>query len=393
MYNIDSAIKKCFNYQLKTQKYSGFWGYYNFYIPDYYIFSKPHTLTVKLTKQCNLRCKHCFFSSTPEQYEMKNQKETLFNQKIIEIVDSLGIIKVILTGGEPFCYNSLFSLIKSLKERNIMIDIQTNSLLINCAEAKKLSLLLNKNCDAVQVSIDGCTKSVHDGIRGQGAFLKLIEKLKLLNSFGINVSLNYTITSRNINELPMLYNIMKKYHIKTATISRFKCSTEEQYYLIPDNDEIFYNLAELINKVRFFDKIRFNIAAIKAIDYINMPKGKKLFNSLLDQHTNCDNLSCHKNERITLLDDGNLVLCLACDIKEGQLGNIFKNNILTIWNNRQNNIFFKKRVKDKSTCKNCKYVNMCKSGCPIEAYKLFGSIYKQSPQCLNYEKLAIKNEN
>lgn len=79
---------------------------------------------------------------------------------------------------------------------------------------------------------------------------------------------------------------------------------------------------------------------------------------------------------------GAVYMCMqAQGCKDALMGNIRQTPIAEIWENRQNNILFQKRLLEKMKCKNCKYNVICNSGCMAHAYNNNGSINTPEMPC------------
>lgn len=141
----------------------------------------------EITSHCNLNCIHCFSNSS-----FNTKKEDFWKSKIKikEIINSfadMGVLKVGLTGGEPFYdFTRLLYILKNLKNNKIGIHITTNGSLITEKIAIKLK---NLSVNDISVSIDGFP-FFHDKIRLQkGIFLKALRGFKILKKVGLEPSI------------------------------------------------------------------------------------------------------------------------------------------------------------------------------------------------------------
>lgn len=398
--NIDKSIEHCFDFIfLKTLK-KGFGKKTLFTVlkdcGDETFFHKyPYGVFWKITSKCNLRCKHCFYYENQEKFASDNDfsiNELLNLAKFL--IEELNIVSFTITGGEPFLQEDILLLLSYLKTNNVSVQLQTNATLINKKIAKKLAQILNPKFDTVQISLEGALENTHDSIRGVGTFVKTINGIKYLTQNNINVVISYTVTSKNVDEVPELYYLSKKLGIKGIILNRFKLCSEEQAYLMPQMEDIFNRTADLIGLMKNSTDVNLNVSNLKLFDFLRYEKGKKLLDQyfLLNDIEQPTDLMCHRHEKVNICANGNIYLCADTETDELCLGNLKQKTFFEIWDNRYNNIFFKKRCIDKSVCIKCKYVALCKGGCPAMAYKKYGSICAPDSECVYGSKLLKEIE-
>lgn len=392
--NIDIALEKCFNKCFNIEaphdrKRINIHNIMSDRAPGY-IHHFPYGIFLKVSSQCNLRCKHCFYYGDQEKFNANNDfsiDELLNLAKFL--VEELDVIGFTITGGEPFLQKDIFKLLEYLKSKNVTIQILTNATLITEEVAIKLGQILNPKFDSIQVSLDGVTKQTHDKIRGDGNFEKAIKATKYLTKQNINIILAYTVTSENINELSDLYALGKELKAKKISVSKFKVCSEEQAYLKPQLDDIFISVANLIDKMGEDQSINLKLNIIKVYDLLKYKKGIELLDNHLSINGTSDDicLMCHKHGTVNICADGKMYLCPQVEKEELCLGNLREQSFLEIWENRFNNPFFKERRIENSVCGKCKYVSLCTSGCPANAYFRYGTIDAPDSGCAYGEVL------
>lgn len=163
---------------------------------------------LEITRECNLRCKHCLNNSGNCL-----QNELSFEElsKIVKDLAENGVQEIRFTGGEPLINDKVYELLKLSSENGIYTVIGTNGTLITKEVAKKLK---DVGLMKAVVSIDGSRKS-HDYIRGKGNYDKAIKGIDNLLEQGIKVRVNSVIMKNNMEEVITLAKEMhkKKIHI------------------------------------------------------------------------------------------------------------------------------------------------------------------------------------
>lgn len=147
----------------------------------------------ELTKQCNLRCHHCYI---PKEIE----KKELGLEKWFQIVDSckdLGVGLIKLTGGEAMLHPHFWDIVKYINKNGISMRLYTNG---SCLNKKTVENLKTVGISEIQISLDGGTEETHDTFRNApGNYKHILRTLPILSRFEIRVILSFTVTDYNVN--------------------------------------------------------------------------------------------------------------------------------------------------------------------------------------------------
>ena len=109
----------------------------------------PVSLILELTSKCNLRCVYCFhFDSVTEYCKDLPTEEWL---QFIEELQSLSVLEVSLSGGEPFSRPDFMTICRKVAESNIRYTILSNGTMITEDHARELADI---GRGKVQVSLD-----------------------------------------------------------------------------------------------------------------------------------------------------------------------------------------------------------------------------------------------
>ncbi|MBU1999058.1 MAG: glycosyltransferase, partial [Candidatus Omnitrophica bacterium] len=186
------------------------------YGPEY----GPEELHIELTYRCNSQCIMCdlwdYHLRFPEQ-----QKELTFNEikQFIEESEHLKKIKtIVLSGGESFLRKDLVEICGYLIKKfpNISLGILTNG--VNTKSIIKTTKQILDNYQPkyfwLGSSLDGVGE-VHDRIRSKkGAFLSLERTIKACKREGINITLTFTLTAHNFDQLIPAKKFAHKYGVE-----------------------------------------------------------------------------------------------------------------------------------------------------------------------------------
>ena len=157
------------------------------------------------TRQCNLRCVHCYAAATcrPAPDELDGDEA----RAMIDDIGRFGSPVILLSGGEPTMRPDLLALIAHARAAGLRAVISTNGTLITRPLAEKLA---QKGLSYVGVSLDGL-KTVHDKFRGvTGAFQQALEGIRNCQAVGVKVGLRFTLNKRNVADLPGIFDLIER---------------------------------------------------------------------------------------------------------------------------------------------------------------------------------------
>lgn len=152
---------------------------------------KIKEVTLELTTQCNMHCRHCSYSfgSTSEYVEM--DPDMIYG--ITRWCAEEGVKRITLTGGEIFCRKDIYDIISNIRRLfEGRIDIITNGTII-----KKTGIdQLIQAVDQINISLDGYDEASVQEIRGAEVFGKIMVLIHDLKQKGYN---NIWISSIDTN--------------------------------------------------------------------------------------------------------------------------------------------------------------------------------------------------
>jgi len=125
---------------------------------------------------------------------------------------------VIFSGGEPLVHNRFFELVDLFNRRGLPIIMRTNGQLIDASVADEIAA---RDFHFVGVSVDGGTRRTNDLIRGQGAYARAIEAINLLKERNLAVTIEVTLTSLSVMEIPEIVAVAEKATVDLVIFRRF----------------------------------------------------------------------------------------------------------------------------------------------------------------------------
>lgn len=172
---------------------------------------KKPVVVWNMTKACNLRCIHCYYTakSRPDPGELTTEE----GKVLIDDLAQFGVPVLLFSGGEPLMREDLSELGSYAVEQGIRAVISTNGTLITRRRAKRIK---EAGFSYVGVSLDGIGET-NDRFRGkQGAFEEALRGIRYCTEAGIRVGLRLTLNEHNYGDLSAILDLLEEENIKRA---------------------------------------------------------------------------------------------------------------------------------------------------------------------------------
>ena len=164
----------------------------------------PITVSWALTYRCNAKCGYCGIWKESEEHKKELTTEQIF--LIFDQLKNLGMKYVSLTGGEPLLRNDIGKIVKYASDQGVFISLSSNAILFQ-DKLKEISKI-NK----VNFSLDG-PEEIHDRLRGEGSYKKVIEATEIAKKNKIKVVLNATINKDNVTFIDEIYKTAQRLNV------------------------------------------------------------------------------------------------------------------------------------------------------------------------------------
>ena len=154
----------------------------------------PVSVFLELTKQCNLKCRHCYQVKTPERAEMS----TPVIISLLEELRNAGCLYLTISGGEPLMRQDFMDICRKAYSLNMALAIFTNGTMVNNNITEQLAGI---NVLGISISIYGAHPEIHDAVTGvAGSYDKSIAAVLLLKQNGLSVRFKFIMMQNNIGE-------------------------------------------------------------------------------------------------------------------------------------------------------------------------------------------------
>jgi len=171
------------------------------------------TATLELTYSCSERCVHCYNPGAIRNLTDVSHREDRSEmgiedyRRIIDELYELGLVKLIITGGDPFSKPIIWDILDYVYRKNIAFDIYTNGYSITHDVDRLASLYPH----AVGISIYSGIAEDHDAItRVKGSWKRSIEVAEMLSKLSVPLELKCCIMQPNIHSYYLVKDIADK---------------------------------------------------------------------------------------------------------------------------------------------------------------------------------------
>ncbi|MDD5145928.1 MAG: radical SAM protein [Candidatus Pacebacteria bacterium] len=315
----------------------------------------PEEVMIEVESRCNLDCKFCYNKNSFAKKERIDNLDSDYIKKIINNICKSGIKIVRFTGGEPLLRKDILSLMSYAKNRGLEVRLNTNSLLINKDNAKKIA----DTVDNVLIPLEATSDKEEAEITGElDSFSRKIKAIRLLKKHKTKIVRAGTVaTKKNIKDLEKFFKL----------VLDLKLDDWEVYRPIPTKD----------NK-EFWSKKDVKILTDKLIKFREI-SGKTFFIANSVPFCSYDKNKVNSVSSGALPEDGHIRF--AIDPRGFAKPHYYFNknignplDLMSCWNNQ-----FMKKIRNlefiPKKCKNCSFLEKCRSGSRYIA-KVTNGIYK-----------------
>ena len=357
------------------------------YHPGHVKSNKP-IVVWNMTKQCNLKCIHCYATATP--HPGKDELSAKEGKILLDDIASYGCPVVLFSGGEPFLRKDLFKLIKYADSLGLRTAISTNGTLITEENAK---LAKKAGVRYIGVSLDGM-QIINDKFRGvEGTFNKAVNGMKNSLKAGIKTGLRFTITKHNQNDLPDVLLKLKEIGIDRCCLYHLDYTGRGKEIVKDDltREESRKAILKYFELTKKHHTEGFPIETLLVGNYCDagflylkllkeQPEKAEWAYELLKRNggdgtgetiADIDHLGfVHANQFWQDYSFGN--------IRERSFGEIWEDTSDPIMNGLKNKAIF---IKGRCAIKSCRFFEICKGSSRVRALALTGDVWESDPAC------------
>ena len=334
----------------------------------------------ELTYRCSEMCIHCYnpgaTRNDKEINERGNRIELDLNdyKRIIDELYEQGLMKVCLSGGDPFSKSIVWEILDYLYMKGIAIDVFTNGISVY----KDVDRLARYYPRTIGISLYSNIPAIHDSItRVKGSYEKTIRFIQECSKYGLSMYLKCCIMRSNVKsyytvkEVAYEYGALPQFDINiTDSVEGDKCASA--------NLRLTHEMLEIVLRDKDLPY------------YIGKGLDKTDIQSTLNQHGKMCNAGF---TTLCITPEGNIQPCCAFPMMLGNLKNssiekeLIDNAVLNWWKG--------KTLADCTDCHKHPYCFFCQM-CAGNNYIAHGTPFKPSENNCSIAKerynLALKME-
>lgn len=180
----------------------------------------PLVSHIQLTRQCNLRCKHCYVDIMA-----KPAPDELTTSEVFDLfaeLEDCGSPVVVLAGGEPMLRHDFAEILGAVERYGLDAWLCTNGTLIDERAADQLA---QSSLRGISVSLDGPNDEIHGILRGPHQFDRTTRGIERLIAAGADdVQIRVTVTPRNVDHLVEFAEVARRLGVHKVVFKPFRQS-------------------------------------------------------------------------------------------------------------------------------------------------------------------------
>jgi 12,18-didecarboxysiroheme deacetylase len=348
-----------------------------------------------VTKQCNLKCVHCYAHATARASEDELSLEQ--GLALLHDLKGFGVPVVLFSGGEPLMHPNLLTLVEHAFTLGMRAVISTNGTLITPTVARTLKDL---GLSYVGISLDGM-QEVNDRFRAvPGAFRMALDGIRNCQTAGIKVGLRFTINRFNVQEIPNIFDLIEEMDIPRVCFYHLVYAGRGSKLVKEDlsPEETRRTVDLIIDRTR---KLHDRGKPKEVLTVDNHADGPYLYLRMLKE----DPVRAQDVLELLKWNEGNNsgrgIGCVSWDgsvhadqfWRHYSFGNIKQRPFSEIWMDTSNPLM--RQLKDKKKhvkgrCAECRWLDVCAGNFRVRAEAVSGDVWAPDPACyLTDEEIAL----
>lgn len=324
----------------------------------------PQAVIWLMNSRCNLNCVHCYASRFLGMRELSLEEKL----RLIRELAEAGVRYVGLTGGEPLLSEDLEPCIKELYDRGVECSVNTNGVLLN----ERFARLFRRYDVYVFLSVDGASREVHEGIRGEGTWERLMRGAEAVRREGVEFSTIMAISKLNYFEAGGYVELAERLGADSACMIPIVPVGRANPGIAPD-------VSELIAALKSAEE------AAKSLGYwmtVWCYVPAKLF---IDPRYVSTWADCRRGKVVDIDPAGNLLLCDVLDVSSGNVKMGFRKALEKYFESEHVRKVMNPKLKEP--CKSCGLRDVCMGGCYARSYIAYGTFDGPDPYCPKVQRI------
>lgn len=316
-----------------------------------------------LTQGCNLECNFCLTRSAPGATSRDLTPDQ--REQVLEMILAAGVLRVVLTGGEPFTVPECMDFVERLRAAGIGVRITTNGTLLRPGVVERLAALRVR----LQFSVESLSPEVNDRVMGgRGTVDRILDGLARARAAGISCEAKLTLQRANVRGMGGLYDALRDLGVEKIDVSEVSPlgRARERW------SELECSVADLEAASREAAEARERGCPVSfgAARLTNRESGVPALCSLGSPRP-----------RTVLIDEfGDLRPCAAIE-SAGWSNSVLEHGLIGAWDRLTELGRYRDPEYLEGECRTCELVHECKGGCRGLALGAWGHSRGPDPYC------------
>ena len=339
----------------------------------------PASLLFLLTNKCETNCQYCYMPRAIPANDVlpwERMKELIYE------AHSLGVMMILLSGGDPLCYPHIFDILELLSKLDFEpVELPTKAYVSEETAARIAQYRIVKS---LQFSIDSTVPEIADYLVQRPGFCnRIMESIQNAQKAGVKeIRTKTVITPYNIATIPKLYRDLRGIGISPivlATYCRSGYWHKDKLYNHPDDYKWLDEQLEKLKKEFPEDDI----------SYQNGPPEIPLPSEEQRKETWKNRNRCTAGrDSVAICANGKVIACEQCpENEEDYLGDLRTQSIAEVWNGKVLDEYLLHPPRNRfegTICYDCDEFDDCQSlkgACVREICKVYGTRWAPSTLC------------
>jgi len=340
------------------------------------VFRAPTIINLEITDRCNLKCRHCYnFWRRKQETGFRSMTKDSMN-KLFDDFTNARIFHVVFSGGEPFLNFEVLEFgLKKMLDNDISVSCNSNLML---ATDDKIKRLRDIGLDHILTSLNSHDSNTNDYlVNKKQAFKKITKGIETTRRHGIKVSVNMIVLERNkdhvyaTGKLVHELGCQKIFGTRIVPTVDFKNISQTEFKLA--EERVLHTLEQLI---RVKKETGIMIGTLVSYPLCLL--------SDLEKYADFVGRGCmgQSGHLMSINVNGDTH---ACAHEEKSYGNIFEIGIYQAYRNMR--IWHNKSLRYRG-CRNCDYIEICRTGCRMSAHAYVGKYNEKDPLMINKDNFV-----
>lgn len=187
----------------------------------------PLNGSIEVTPLCTMDCDMCFVRLSREEMEARGRLRTAAEWlSIAEEMKQAGVLFMLLTGGEPLLYPDFKELYLGLRRLGFILTINTNGTLLDEDWA---DFFVQNPPRRINITLYGASdRAYRELCHLPGGYERTLCAIELLRERGVHLKLNYTLTTKNAEDLSAFLDYCKERELPYGIDPRIMPATRER---------------------------------------------------------------------------------------------------------------------------------------------------------------------